>query len=185
MKMRMNRRIRWRIVVLNALALGAVSCGRTRMQTYIHNDIAGAATADWMARTCLVGEDNHLEDRLLLDRAEVERFFLDVLKNGPDPKIVSDVEAAANHRFLERQRLLATGSYLGLSDADIQAARSLTRDEYLAQQRDDFVIRYKAQAVTGLGLLGGPAARAALEAIAADARSPLNGNAAAALRQLK
>ena len=121
-----------------------------------------------------------------LDRhqAELERFFLYALQQGPDRELMEEFAQAAEQDFQSRQAVLRTGGGLGLSATDLQKARQVTRTQYAGRQRDRFVLRYKSRALAGLGVVGGERSRATLEAVARDSKSPLQNTAREALQRL-
>ena len=173
-----------RLSLLVAFALGASSCRAPRAPQPLPEEARTAGTT-WLVISCGLGERNQLEAILVRYKAELEPFFLEALDKGPDPKLAAGVQQAASTRFELRQEALKTGKGLGLSDADLQAAREVTREQYLAQEHEDFILRYRSQAVAALGIVDGAKGRAALEALARDQNSPLNGSAQEALRHLQ
>jgi hypothetical protein len=63
-------------------------------------------------------------------------------------------------------------------------AKKMTRQDFIKREREAFILRYKSQAVAGLGLIGGPRAREALRKVANDKASPLRGSAEQAIKNL-
>ena len=145
-------------------------------------DEARVAPSTWLLRDCDQGESAQLQSTLKKYAAQLEGVFLDALNNGPDDKLLDAVAAAASRRFQYRQEALRTGAGLGLSAEDLQRAREITRDQYLQQQKSDFILRYKSQAVSALGIVAQTKGRAALQALARDTKSPLSTSAQQALQ---
>lgn len=139
----------------------------------------------WLVKNCEVGEARVLEQDLKKWGTRVEPAFLEAVKDGPDAKLLSEFEEAAAKRFDQRQELLKAGVGLGLSSEDLEAARRVTRDDFIAKEREDFVLRYKSQALAGLGIVGGAKAQGVLQGIARDSKSPLRGSAEQALKRLR
>ncbi len=146
---------------------------------------AQAAADTWLLKSCSQGEQDQLTDVLRKYKTQFETFFLNALQSGPPSALVSQVEAAASKAFDLRRQALKTGNGLGLSPAQLDAARKVTREQYVAGERDNFIISYKSRAVGGLGIVAGERGRAALRALAADGASPLQGSAQQALLQLQ
>jgi HEAT repeat protein len=76
-------------------------------------------------------------------------------------------------------------SSLGLSPQDIEEARKVTRLDFIAQEKKDFDQRFRSQAVAGLGITGGAKAKAELQQLAKDEKSPLRTTAQQALAELR
>ncbi len=138
----------------------------------------------WLLKNCDTAEQKRLEVELSRFRTELEPFFLEALRQGPESKLVSEVEQSAGRQFEQRQEVLKRRNP-GLSEADLEIARKLTREQFTAQEKEAFVTRYKSQATAGLGVVGGEKAKAALAGIAQDEKSPLRGSAQEALKRLQ
>jgi len=136
----------------------------------------------WLRGECGVGEAP--EAKLLQVGSALVDPFLEALEKGPARDDIAEVEASAARRFEARQETLKRGEGLGLSAADLEAARRVTRDEYVARARRDFDSRYRSQAISGIAIVGGAKAKAALERLARDESSPLRPLAAEALARM-
>ena len=145
---------------------------------------ARAVGAEWLLSNCEIGEGTRLTSQLIQFKAELEPFFLQALQQGPNDKQLSGVQRASEVRYQQRQELLKSRQRLGLSDDDRKAAQAISREQYLAQEKEAFVLRYKSQAVAGLGIVGGPKAKAMLEPLSNDEKSPLKGSAHEALKRM-
>jgi hypothetical protein len=148
-------------------------------------DEAQKAAVTWLATDCDVGENEALDTMLAKHKTPLEPVFLQALAQGPDTQKIAAAQAAAARQFQRRQEALKTGKGLGLSDADLKAARAVTSEQYMAHQKDDFILRYKSRAVAALGIVAGELGKAKLRALAAeDSQSPLRSTAQAALSRL-
>jgi hypothetical protein len=147
--------------------------------------VAQSAGDTWLMKACDLGETDQLSPVLRKFKSQFELFFLNALDNGPAPQILKQVEAAASKTFDLRQAALKAGKGLGLSEADLQAARIITREQYLAHEKTNFVVSYKSRAVGGMGVVAGEKGKAVLRTLAADRNSPLQGSAQQALLQLQ
>jgi hypothetical protein len=174
-----------RVRQLLAMALLGSCLVLNRASAQVLPPDAQMAGNKWLVKACDVGEKDQLSDVLRKFKPQFEVFFLDALNNGPPPQLLSENEAAASKRFDQRLEALKTGKGLGLSQAELQAARAMTLEQYLAHEKEDFVTSYKSRAVGGLGVVDGEKGKAALNALAADQKSPLQGSAQQALLQLQ
>ncbi len=142
-----------------------------------------AVALAWLLSDC--GVDNPLAITVREAGVALTEVFLEALDKGPAADLVGEVERSAARGFEQRQVALKEGTGLGLSPEDLEIARRTTRDEYIARAKQNFDRRYRSQAVAGLGIVGGPKARTALERLAADKESALQGSAQTALAALK
>ena len=145
---------------------------------------AQAAGDTWLRKDCSVGEQDRISQVLRKYPPQLETFFMDALANGPPAQLLNQIETTASKTFDLRQAALKTGKGLGLSQADLQALRSVTRAQYIASEKENYSISYKSRAVAGLGIVAGDKGKAALQALVADPNSPLQGVAQEALSQL-
>jgi len=144
-------------------------------------DEARKAAATWLAKDCDEAEKQALDAMLAKYKTQLEPVFLQALNQGPEAPDIAAQQTAAAEQFQKRQEALKTGKGLGLSEADLKAARAVTSEQYLAQQRNDFILRYRSRAAAGLGIVDGEQGKAALRALAQDTHSPLRSSAQAAL----
>jgi hypothetical protein len=115
----------------------------------------------------------------------LESFFLDAARNGPNSSQIAEIEKAAAQHYELRQQALKRPEGLGLSAQDIEEARKVTREDFIAQEKQVFDLRYRSQAVAGLGITGGAKAKAELQQISRDEKSPLRSSAQQALSELQ
>ena len=165
---------RFALLILLVPAFGTISCGVPKE--------ARAAGARWLLTDCEVGDEGKIEAILAKYKPALEPFFLKELKNGPSGEQIAAVEKESVEQYAERQAPIKDGN--GLSTPDLADAAAMTQTQYVTQEREDFIVRYKSQAITGLGIVGGPKAIAALELLAKDGSSPLQGSALHSLDRL-
>lgn len=146
---------------------------------------ARPAVERWLLGNCSVEEADSLEKQLRAFDTQLEPAFLEAFEKGPNTSLISEVEQAAAKRFDQRQALLKSGSVAGLSKEDIDAARSVSREQFIAQAKQDFVTRYKSQALLGLGIVGSDKAQEVLQQVARDEKSPLRGSAQEGLKKMQ
>ena len=144
-----------------------------------------ALVQTWLLKNCGLTDKVVLETEIIRIGSQLEPAFLEALKNGPDSDLLSEFERMAAINFEQRQKLLSNGADLGLSPQDIEAARDVTPEQYMSKEKDDFITRYKSQAIVGLGLVGGKKAEEVLTQISLDEESPLQSSAKQALKRMK
>lgn len=168
---------------LVAAVLGAGLC-LTRASAQLPPE-AQSAGDTWLQKDCSVGEQDKLSPVLRMFKRQFEIFFLAALNDGAPAQLLNQVAATASQIFDRRQAVLQSGKNLGLTDAQLQALRMMTRDQYVAREKENFTISYKSRAVAGLGVVAGDTGKAALRMLAADPLSPLQGLAEEALAELQ
>lgn len=168
---------------MGVILLGAALC-LTRASAQLPPEAQPAGDA-WLQKDCSVGEQDRLTPVLQAFKTQFETFFLDALNNGPPAPLLAQVEATASRIFDLRQAMLNSGKSLGLTDADLNALKMMTREQYVAREKQSFVNSYKSRAVAGLGVVAGERGKAALRMIAGDPHSPRQGLAREALTQLQ
>ena len=149
------------------------------------NEQSQSTAKAWLLDSCDVEEIGKVEQQLRAVGPQLEPVFVQAFQNGPDSALVSEVEQAAAKRFDQRQELLKSGITAGLSKEDLDAARNVSREQFVAQAKDDFINRYKSQALLGLGVVDGPKALEILQQVARDEKSPLKSTAEQALNKLR
>ncbi len=174
------------ITVLVSVAFTLLSAGYLRVsaQQLSHEDLVLAT--HWLLSNCGLGEGNQFTDRMRARAAQLVPYFAQAAQNGPDADAVTDLERAAATRYEQRQAALSDPSNtLRLNQADLKLLRGMSRDQFVTMEKNNFTIRYKAQAIAGLALLGGSDARATLQKIARDKNSPVQSNAREALAKFR
>jgi HEAT repeat protein len=148
------------------------------------NEEVRALAVRWLFTDCGLGSSLRDDLRKVASPA-LESFFLEALHNGPDSGQMTEIEQAAARRYDQRQQALKRPQSLGLTPQDLEEARKVTREDFVAQEKKDFDLRYRSQAVSGLGITGGTKAKAELQKISKDEKSPLRTSAQQALAELR
>lgn len=149
------------------------------------NEQSQAAAKAWLLDSCDADEIDKVEQQLRAMGPQLEPVFVQAFQNGPDSALVSEVEQAAAKRFDRRQEVINSGVNTGLTKEDLDAARNVSREQFVAQAKDDFINRYKSQGLLGLGIVDGPKALEILQQVARDEKSPLKSTAEQALIKLR
>jgi hypothetical protein len=149
----------------------------------LSNEQVRAIGERWLSGDCGLGSSLREELRNAATPA-LEAFFLAAVQNGPPSSEMLALEQAAAKRFEQRQQTLKRPEGLGLSREEVAEAQGVTREDFIAQEKRDFVSRYQSAAVSGLGIVGGTGARTELERLARDPKSPLQAMAERALAEM-
>ena len=137
----------------------------------------------WMLASCIGGDERELADALRRYPQPLTKAFQQALRTGPSPQELREVRAGAEARYESRAKFpLNEFRISGVSEADLARFNRVSREEYVNDQVRRFQAGYRSNAVAGLGVIGGPAARATLSRIAADRRDPLAPAARVALK---
>jgi hypothetical protein len=148
------------------------------------SDDARAVATHWLVDNCGLQSSLRNDIRSAASPA-LEAFFLDAARKGPDSSQIAEIEKAAAQHYELRQQALKRPEGLGLSAQDIEDARKVTREDFIAQEKKDFDLRFRSQAVAGLGITGGTKAKTELQQISKDEKSPLRTSAQQALTELQ
>lgn len=147
---------------------------------------AWAAFSRWLTTTCVGDEERALREALLRHRAQLAPAFRRALADGPPPQAVREVRAAAEVRHAALAQFpLQQYRIEGVTAADLARFERTPRQAYVDDQARRYATGYRANALAGLGIVGGPRDRAALARLAARKDDHLAPAAAEALRALE
>jgi hypothetical protein len=135
---------------------------------------AYAAFSRWMTTTCVGDEARALEDALRRHRVELAPAFRRALADGPPADDVQSVRRAAEARRAALAQFPLTEYRIEGVDADALArfARVPPRS-FANDQVQRYVTGYRANALAGLGIVGGTGDRALLARYASRRSDPL------------
>jgi len=136
---------------------------------------------DWLMRTCTVGERAGLDDEIRANAAVIELLFIDAFTKGPSDDERREVIQSVEHVWTLMQLQVAEPEVYNLSQAEIDAMKSISLSEEKTWELELFEYNYRAAALAGLGITGGPAGKNLLASTAADSDSPFNSVATEAL----
>src|SRR5262245_25028696 len=154
-------KLQWLLSWLFALILSTQTVSPVAMQQSVLATEARTAAESWLLKDCTNGEQDQLRPVFVKYKAQLEPFFLNVLNDGPSAPVLARFEAAASARFDLRQEALKNGHGLGVSAEALARARKMTRQEYVAREKANFVISYKSRAIGALVVVSGTSARGA------------------------
>ena len=139
----------------------------------------------WLLKSCDAGEEQKVQNEIVEKGAALEPAFLEAYNNGPDKNLILEVEKSAGQAYDRRAEMLEAGETFGLSEEDLKTAKSISRAEYINQEKEAFVMRYRSQALSGLGLVGNESGYEVLKEVSEDPDSPLQVTAQEALKNIK
>jgi hypothetical protein len=139
----------------------------------------------WMTSTCVGDEAEALNDALRRYRAELAPAFRQALADGPPAAALRSVRTAAESRHAALAKFPVDEYRIeGVTAKALAQQRRVSRQSYAADQVQRYVNGYRSNAVAGLGIVGGPQARAQLSGLAARRGDPLALPAAEAIKAL-
>ena len=165
-------RLRWLVAgfLLGALIIGFLMS--RWWQTAPPSPEAQAALAEWLDTSCSVGETPQKDTDLRMFGGQLETTMIDLFQRGPARRDIDKAEAAARQQFERTLALINSGATAGLPDADKQALRAASVDQWAKRAGEDFASSRRVAALAGLGVTGGSKGRQLLQSVAADANSP-------------
>jgi hypothetical protein len=162
--------VQWTAAVAIALA-GTTASAQPR--SGLAPDVDAIFTR-WVATTCTGEEERKLIDELRRHAAPLAVAFRRAIVAGPPPEQLRAARAAAEVRYAARENFPWQDYRIeGVSEKDLAAFRRVSREAYVDDQVRRFATGYRANAIAGLGIVGGPGARNVLMRIASNADDPL------------
>ena len=128
----------------------------------------------WILATCIGDEEQKLVEEMRRFAEPLAVAFRKAIQDGPPPGELRAARAAAEARFAARAKFPIQDYRIeGVSEKDLAAFRRVSRQSYVDDQVQRFATGYRANAVAGLGVIGGPGAREVLTRIASNRNDPL------------
>jgi len=128
----------------------------------------------WVLATCIGAEERKLAEDLRRHSVPLAAAFRKAIADGPPRDELRAARAAAEARFAVRAKFpIQEYRIEGVSEKDLAAFGRVSRQAYVDDQVQRFAIGYRANAVAGLGIVGGPGAREVLTRIASNRNDPL------------
>lgn len=162
----------------------AVTCALAVAQPRTGLSPEAAAVFDrWMHTSCEGDDGAKLVDALRQNREQLAVAFRKAISDGPPPAELRAARAAAEARYAERAKFPIQNYRIeGVSEKDLEAFARVTRQAYVDDQVKRFATGYRANAIAGLGIVGGTGSREVLARIEGNANDPLAAAAREALR---
>ncbi len=156
----MRRLTQW-CLVLAALGLGMGSLLWAEQPAITAE--ARAALRYFLDTDCEVVNGSNPLDQLLKYKVELEPLLLTLLKSGPDPEALAEVQRYLESSWARREAFLRENPQLGLNEDEMKILRETKKEDYLRLGRDRFVEKHREKAAIGLAAIGSPAALRALQ----------------------
>lgn len=122
----------------------------------------------WLENNCAVGEESPLTVRLKQIAKEVEPILIRAWKEGPPAGRVAEVRKDAERQFAVLQKAIRSGETFGLTPEDLELAREQRSEKFTEEAVGNYVVRYRSQALVGMGITAGPEAGKVLETATTD-----------------
>jgi hypothetical protein len=135
----------------------------------------------WLLTVDSVGEEGLLEGRLAALGINAEASLIDAARNGPDSAMVANFNTLAGNEF----DFLSTADTSDMTADEIQALSGISRNQFVADETDKYVLKFRSRAVLGLGVVATPGALQVIQALAQDDSSPLQEFAKLALNRIQ
>lgn len=166
----MRATARW----IAATAFALIAASALAQPRYGLTPEVSAVFERWVMATCIGDEERELAAQLRRYAVPLAPAFRKAIVDGPLPAELREVRAAAEARFDARQKFpIQEYSVEGVSEKELAAFRRVSRQAYVDDQVRRFATGYRANAVAGLGIIGGPGARETLARLAANRNDPL------------
>jgi hypothetical protein len=138
----------------------------------------------WMLASCIAGEEVALPEELRRYPRALAQAFRQAIAAGPSAQDVRIARAAAEARYAARAKFpLGEFDIAGVDRDALARFSGVPRQQYVDDQVRRLSTGYRSNAVAGLAIVGGAAARPLLSRIAANSRDPLAVAAREALKR--
>ena len=128
----------------------------------------------WMLATCIGDEERQRVEELRHYREPLAAAFRKAIQDGPPPAELRAARAAAEGRYAARAKFPIQDYRIeGVSEKELATFSRVSRQAYVDDQVRRFATGYRANAVGGLGIVGGPGARETLARIGNSRSDPL------------
>jgi len=162
--------LRW----LAAVAVLCVGTSALAQPRYGLSPEVEAVFDRWVLATCVGDEERKLVEDLRRFAAPLAVAFRKAIVDGPPPAQMRAARVAADARFTARSGFPYQDYHIeGVSEKELAAFRRVSRQAYVDDQVRRFATGYRANAVAGLGIVGGAGARDVLTRIARNSDDPL------------
>jgi len=157
-----------------AVALALTCAFATAQPRYGLSPEVSALFDRWVMGTCIGDEEQKLIGELRRFPEPLALAFRKAIVDGPPLAEMRAARAAAEARFAARAKFpIQEYQIEGVSEKDLDAFRRVSRQAYVDDQVRRFATGYRANAVAGLGIVGGPGSREVLARIANNSNDPL------------
>jgi len=138
--------------------------------------------ARWMTTTCIGDEAERWTTLLQRHRTELAPAFRRALADGPPDELVARVRRAADARYAA----IATAppAEVRIQGIMVRSIARPARQSYVDNESVRLAVGYRSNAIAGLAIVEGPAARATLRRLADQRGNPLATAASEALKAM-
>ncbi len=162
-----------RAFFLASILLGAVTLDlRGQAPTAISAESL-AALRYFLDVDCEINGRTVAVEQLLRYRAELEPRLITLLREGPDPEALAEMQRGLEQRWSQREAFLRQDPKIGLTEEQMRLAKSVSKEAYINQGREQFIRKYRQKAAIGLAAIGSPEALKALREASAKADEDL------------
>jgi hypothetical protein len=122
---------------------------------------------------CEIDGRTRAVEQLLKYKIELEPRLVTLLKEGPDQQALAEMQRGLEQRWSQREAFLRQDPKMGLTEEQLRLAKSVTKEAYINQGREQFVRKYRQKAAIGLAAIGSPEALKTLREVSAKADEDL------------
>ena len=133
-------------LALIAASLGLRECRQSRAADQVH--------AEWMNRTCGVGERGELERELRQHGPRLEHRLEEAFLRGPSEAERIQWRQVAKREWEEMVAAIDAGKTHGLTRQEISRLQTARLEGFSKAALDDYTEGYRSAAIAGLGIIG-------------------------------
>ena len=134
------------VLALIAAFLGLHQCRQSRSADQVY--------ADWMNRSCAVGERGKLEGELRRYGSRLEARLEEAFLRGPSEAQKTQWRQVAQREWQEMVAAIDAGKTHGLTRQEISRLQTARLEGFSKGALDDYTEGYRSAAIAGLGIIG-------------------------------
>lgn len=136
----------------------------------------------WLNQNCGVEEQQRIEGRIKVLGPVLEPVFWEAYRLGPPEETIKELQGHFRKQYGERQDHLKEFGDRLVGKDQVKELLSITEEQYVERETQQFLARYRTAALSGLGMVGTHTAD--LEPIARDVENPSQGAAQEAIKAI-
>lgn len=134
---------------------------------------------------CEIDRGSEPLNQLLKFKDVLAATLIALLREGPDQEALAEFQRSLEQRWAQREAFLRQNPELGLKQEDLERARSVTKEAYVKQGREQFIRKYREKAAIGLAAIGSPEAIRTLSEVSEKADEELRTVIQSALKRFR
>ena len=108
----------------------------------------------WLNQNCGMEEQQRIEERIKGLGPVLEPVFWEAYRLGPPEETIKELQAHFRKQYRERQDHLKEFGDRLFGKNQVQELLSITEEQYVQRETQQYLARYRTAALSGLGMVG-------------------------------